>query len=162
MSATELGELIEEIARLPGEVRAIVHGMSDPMLEATYREDGWTARQVVHHLPDSHMNAYVRMKLAVTEEAPTIRTYDEVRWAELPDAKSGPVDVSIDLLDALHRRWVRFLRPLSADELRAPYVHPELGRVPLDEAVAMYAWHGRHHAAHIRIALENSSTTRKK
>jgi len=108
---------------------------------------------VIHHVPDSHVNAYVRMKLAVTEDSPSIRTYDEARWAELPEAKSAPVAMSLDLLAALHRRWVAFLRALPDHEFAKTFQHPEWGRVPLDEAIAMYAWHGRHHAAHVRQAL---------
>jgi hypothetical protein len=109
-------------------------------------------RQVVHHVPDSHMNAYIRFKLAVTEEGPAIRPYHEGRWAELPEARSAPIGVSLDLLDALHRRWTLFLRNLSDDEFGRFYVHPELGVVPLDVALALYAWHGKHHTAHVRNA----------
>jgi len=148
-----MSRLIDEIERLPADLGRDVAGLSDAALDTRYRDGGWTVRQVVHHVPDSHLNAYVRMKLAVTEDAPVIRVYDEARWAELPDARSAPIDVSLALLDALHRRWVRFLRSLSPDELRRPYVHPDWDRVPLDEAVALYAWHGRHHAAQVRSAL---------
>src|SRR5919204_2524476 len=98
------------IAELPSRIRSLVEGLTDAQLETPYRPGGWTIRQVVHHVPDSHMNAYIRMKLAATEDAPVIRTYDEARWAELPEAKSGPIDVSLMLLEALHRRWVAFLR----------------------------------------------------
>jgi hypothetical protein len=109
-------------------------------------------------VPDSHLNAYIRMKVAVTEEEPAIKTYNEARWAELPEARSGPVVMSIDLLDALHRRWVAFLRALDDREYRKTYLHPELGRVAIDEAIAMYAWHCRHHAAHIEQALSQVAT----
>jgi hypothetical protein len=99
------------------------------------------------------MNAYIRMKLAVTEDAPTIKPYEEARWAELPEARSGPIEVSLDLLDALHFRWTAFLRALSPADFRRTYLHPEMGVVPLDTAVALYAWHGKHHTAHVRNAL---------
>jgi DinB family protein len=146
-------EAIAAIERAPGEIRALVAPLTDAELEKTYREGGWTIRQVVHHVPDSHMNAYVRIKMALTESAPAIKAYDEARWAELADARSGPVGFSLDLLDSLHHRWVTLLRALSAEDFLRTYVHPELGPVHLDEALALYAWHGRHHTAHIRNAL---------
>ena len=148
--------LIDDLARLPGEVRALVQGLSERDLETPYRPGGWTIRQVVHHLPDSHINAYVRMKLALTEEAPVVRVYMEERWTELPEAKSGPIAMSLELLDALHRRWVALLRALPASEFARPYVHPELGPVPIDVGLGLYAWHGRHHSAHIRAALDRA------
>ena|SRR5688572_30067876 len=143
--------LIDTIARTPEQYRSLVAGLSDAQLDTPYRPGGWTIRQVVHHVPDSHMNAYIRMKLAVTEDTPTIRTYQEDRWAELPEAKSGPVELSLTLLAALHSRWVAFLRALPAPEFRKTYVHPELGNVTLDEAIGLYEWHCRHHAAHIEL-----------
>lgn len=149
-SRERLPELIEDIATLPARVRAAIAGWSAERLDTPYRDGGWTVRQVVHHLVDSHMNAYVRMRLALTEDTPTIRPYDEQRWAELPDAKSGPVEMSLALLEALHVRWVALLRACDAETLRTrAYLHPELGEVPLERAVAMYSWHGRHHLAHI-------------
>lgn len=141
------------IEQLPARLRALVGRLTDAQLGTPYRPGGWTIRQVVHHLPDSHMNAYVRMKLAVTEDAPAIRTYHEERWAELPEAKSAAVDMSLVLLDGLHRRWIAFLRALPESELQKPFIHPEWGRVPVDEAIAMYAWHCRHHTAHVELAL---------
>lgn len=141
---------IEEIASAPDRVRGAVAGLSPQQLDTPYREEGWTVRQVVHHLPDSHLNAYTRMKLALTEDEPTIRPYEEARWAELPDARSGPVEISLDLLESLHHRWVLLLRQLGPDDFGRRYRHPEMGRsVELDEALALYAWHGRHHVAHI-------------
>jgi len=137
----------------PARFRSLVGGLSDARLDTPYRPGGWTVRQVVHHVPDSHMNAYIRMKWAVTEDGPSIKVYDEAKWAELPEAKSGPVDMSVTLLDALHRRWVMFLRGLSDADFARAYVHPELGRVTLDEAVALYSWHCRHHAGHVRAGL---------
>jgi hypothetical protein len=145
---------IETLEQTPPRFRALVEGRSDRELDTPYRPDGWTVRQVVHHVPDSHMNAYIRMKFAVTEELPAIKAYEEARWAELPEAKTGPADMSVALLESLHRRWVAFLRALPAAEFSKAYVHPELGRVTLDEAIALYAWHCRHHLAHVRQGLE--------
>ena len=144
---------LETLEQAPARFRALVEGRSDRELDTPYRPDGWTVRQVVHHVPDSHMNAYIRMKFAVTEASPAIKAYNEAHWAELPEAKSGPVEMSVALLDALHRRWVAFLGGLAAADFAKAYVHPELGRVTLDEAIALYAWHCRHHAAHIRQGL---------
>jgi len=144
---------IETIARTPATFSSLVAGRSDAQLDTPYRPGGWTVRQVVHHVPDSHMNAYIRMKFAVTEDTPTIKPYEEAKWAELPEAKSGPAGMSIDLLDALHRRWVMFLSALTADDFGKAYMHPELGKVTLDEALALYSWHCRHHGEHIRQGL---------
>jgi hypothetical protein len=138
---------------LPSRFRSLVSGLSEAQLEMPYRPGGWTIRQVVHHVPDSHMNAYVRMKLAATEEAPTIRTYEEQLWAELPDGKSAPVEISLALLDAVHRRWLTFLRTYPETNLQRVFVHPAWGPVTIDEGIAMYAWHARHHTAHIEQAL---------
>jgi hypothetical protein len=143
----------DTIEQLPSTLRSLVGGRPDDQLDTPYRPGGWTVRQVVHHVPDSHMNAYIRMKFAVTEDAPAIKAYEESRWAELPEAKSGPVDMSVALLDGLHRRWLAFLRGLPSAEFGKVYVHPELGRVTLDEALGLYAWHSRHHTAHVRIGL---------
>ena len=144
-------EYIGIIEAMPGKVRALVGGLTDAQLDTPYRPGGWTVRQVVHHVPDSHMNAYVRMKLAVTEDKPGVKTYDEAQWAELPEAKSGPIAMSMDLLDALHRRWVAFLRALPESEWRKVFSHPEWGTVSVGESLSMYAWHCRHHTEHIRI-----------
>jgi DinB family protein len=144
---------IDTIEQAPARLRALVAGRSERELDTPYRPGGWTVRQVVHHVPDSHMNAYIRMKFAVTEEAPAIRAYNEADWAELPEAKSGPAEISLALLEALHRRWVAFLRALPPDRFARAYVHPELGRVTLDEAVALYAWHCQHHTAHVELGL---------
>jgi hypothetical protein len=141
------------IEQLPAKFRALVDGLSESQLETPYRPGGWTIRQVVHHVPESHMNAYVRIKLALTEEQPTIKTYEEQLWSELPDVKRCPVDVSLRLLDALHERWVILLRALSEPQFARTFTHPEWGQVTIDEAVAMYAWHCRHHTAHIEQAL---------
>ena len=141
------------IEQLPARFRELAGSLSESQLEVPYRPGGWTIRQVVHHVPESHMNAYVRIKLALTEDAPTIKTYEEQLWAELPDVKQCPVDVSLRLLEALHQRWVVLLRALSDSDFRKVFTHKEWGLVTVDEAVAMYAWHCRHHTAHIESAL---------
>ena len=144
---------LRTLEELPARFRVLAGGLGDAQLDTPYRPGGWTIRQVVHHVPDSHMNAYVRMKLAATEDAPTILTYEEQLWAELPDARSGPVAMSLDLLEALHRRWLAFLRAYPEPNLQRPFVHKEWGTVTIDEAIAMYAWHSRHHTAHVEQAL---------
>ena len=144
---------IATIDQAPSIFRGLVDGLADAQLDTPYRPGGWTIRQVVHHVPDSHLNAYIRMKFAVTEETPAIKAYDEAQWAELPEAKTGPVEMSLDLLDALHRRWVAFLRALPDAKFASAFLHPDLKRVTVDESVALYAWHCRHHAAHITHGL---------
>lgn len=141
---------ISEVAEAPGLLRAAVLGLSDVQFDTPYREGGWTVRQVVHHLPDSHLNAYVRFKLALTEENPTIRPYEEARWAELPDTAGTQIGVSLMLLEALHRRWVVLLRALTEPQWARTLFHPEHQKeFRLDGLLALYAWHGRHHVAHI-------------
>lgn len=140
---------VDDIAQTPANLRAAVKGLSDTQLETPYRPDGWTVRQVVHHVPDSHMNSYVRFKLALTEDDPTIKPYAEDRWAELADTKATPVEVSLVLLDSLHDRWVRLLRSLKPEEWQRTFRHPEVGPMTLEKALALYAWHGKHHVAHI-------------
>ena len=140
---------IDEIERFPAVLRSVVEPLTDAQLDTPYRPGGWTVRQVVHHLADSHINGYVRLKWALTENVPTIREYFEDRWAELPDAVNLPVSVSLDLLDALHARWAGLLRGLDRELLRRKYVHPQSGLVSLDVHLGLYAWHGRHHLAHI-------------
>ena len=147
--------LIDAIERAPAELAALVGGLSDAALDTPYRPGGWTIRQVVHHVPDSHANAYVRMKLGATEDAPAIRTYQEGAWAELPEARTAPVAISLDLLAALHRRWVAFLRALPAADFARTVVHPDWGLMTLDDLLAQYAWHGRHHTAHVRNGVGN-------
>lgn len=156
LDAAARARLIDTIEKTPATIRSLVERLDDRQLDSPYRDGGWTIRQVVHHVPDSHMNIYIRMKLTVTEETPTIKPYDEVRWADLPDGRSAPISMSLDLLDALHRRWVTFLRTLSEQQFQRTFVHPELGSVALFEALAMYAWHGRHHVAHIENAIKKS------
>jgi hypothetical protein len=142
-------QAIETIAEAPAKLRTSVKGLSPTQLDTPYREGGWTVRQVAHHVPDSHLNAYIRLRLALTEENPTIKPYDENLWAHLPDAKTAPVEISLALLDALHDRWVRLLRALTADQYGRVLIHPEHGPRTVDWLVFLYAWHGRHHVAHI-------------
>lgn len=141
---------IDEIEALPAQISAEVARLGGSSLDTPYRPGGWTPRQVVHHLPDSHLQAYSRFKLALTEDEPTIRPYDEARWADLADTALTPPEVSVQLLTALHRRWVVLLRAMGDADFQRGYHHPEQGRtVRLEEALAMYAWHGRHHLAHL-------------
>jgi uncharacterized damage-inducible protein DinB len=141
---------ITRIAAAPAKVRAAVTDLSGTQIDTPYRPGGWTVRQVVHHLPDSHLNAYTRFHLALTEKTPTIRPYEEALWAELSDGRSAPVEFSLDLLDALHARWVFLLRRLGTEDWSRAFIHPGHGReMTLDETLAMYAWHGEHHVAHI-------------
>jgi uncharacterized damage-inducible protein DinB len=130
-------------------LRAAVAGLSQEQLDTPYRPGGWTVRQVVHHVPDSHLNSYVRFKLALTEDAPTIKPYDEALWAQLPDAAATPIETSLALLEALHHRWVRMLESTSETDFLRAFRHPEIGMIRLDQNLAMYAWHGKHHVAHI-------------
>jgi DinB superfamily len=141
--------LIEEIASAPALYREAVRGLDDVQLDTPYRPDGWTVRQTVHHVADSHMNSFLRFRLALTEEAPIIKPYDQAAWGELSDSRTAPVGVSLQLIENLHTRWVLLLRTLNDADFARPFRHPELGLVRLDTNLALYAWHGRHHAAHI-------------
>jgi uncharacterized damage-inducible protein DinB len=142
-------KLLDDIEQTPANLRAAVKGLSDQQLDTPYRDGGWTVRQLVHHVPESHMNAYVRFKLALTEDNPTIKPYMEALWAELPDAKSAPIDVSLSLLDNLHSRWMLVLRNLKPEDWKRTFNHPEIGPMDLDKTLALYAWHGPHHVAHV-------------
>lgn len=138
-----------DIAQTPGKLREIISGLSDDQFNTPYRPGGWTVLQVVHHLPDSHMNAYMRFKLALTEEEPTIKPYEEDRWAELPDVFQTSWEVSATLLETLHYRWVKLLQAMSPSDFKRTFRHPQLGVVELNTSLGMYAWHSRHHLAHI-------------
>ncbi|MGC8548200.1 MAG: YfiT family bacillithiol transferase [Acidobacteriaceae bacterium] len=142
------------LAALPENLRSAVSGLDDSQLDTPYREGGWTVRQVVHHVADSHAQAYGRLRLALTEDWPTITPYNEKAWAELPDAKTGPVIDSLDLLQALHRRWVLLLESLAPEQWERGYVHPEGGRHTVKQMVAVYDWHSRHHLAQIEKLRE--------
>lgn len=143
-------QAIAEIARTPKRLRDAVSGLSKEQLDTPYRQDGWTVRQVVHHLPDSHINAYARCKLALTEDEPLIRTFDEAGWAELPDSQA-PVEMSLRMLDALHERWIYLYERIDSRGWSRCLRHPDMGLRRLDEWVVLYAWHGRHHVAQITM-----------
>lgn len=145
---------IDQIEHLPKDLRDVVAPLTPEQLGTPYRPGGWQVRQVVHHVADSHLNSYVRFKWALTEDRPTIKPYYEERWAELPDSAATPVTVSLSLLDALHARWVTLLRGLGEDDLRREFVHPASGPVTLSTNIGIYAWHGRHHLAHITRLIE--------
>ena len=151
LTASARAALIDDIERLPAEFRAAAAALPAGQLDTPYRPGGWTGRQVIHHVPESHMNAFVRFKLALTEDVPTIRPYDEGGWAAMTDSRTAPPELSLSLIDALHVRWVLVLRNMSdADFLRC-YNHPEMGPVSLDKAVALYSWHGKHHTGHLKL-----------
>ena len=149
LTPAERRTFIGQIAAAPARMREAVGGLNDEQLDTPYRPGGWTVRQLAHHVPDSHLNSYIRFRLALTEDEPTIKPYHEDRWAELPDARTAPIDSSLTLLDALHERWVMLLRSLTPDQFARTFRHPELGLMTLDKNLALYAWHGRHHVAHI-------------
>lgn len=140
---------IEVIAGAPARLRQAAAGLSEDQLDTPYREGGWAVREVVHHVPESHMNSYIRFKLALTEEEPTIKPYDEAAWAKLPDTSGTPIEISLALLENLHVRWVILLRGLSEADWKRTFRHPELGLVTLEKNLALYAWHSNHHIGHI-------------
>jgi hypothetical protein len=159
-TADDRANWIGALDALPGKLRRAVHGFTPERWDTPYRPEGWTVRQLVHHLADSHLNAYVRVKLALTEDHPTVKPYDEVAWANLEDTRSTPPEVSLALLDALHTRWCVLLRAMSETAFRRTYYHPENGRtVALDELLALYAWHSDHHLRHITALAERSGWT---
>jgi uncharacterized damage-inducible protein DinB len=153
-TAEERRQWIDDLAAAPAQMRAAVAGLSPEQLDTPYRPGGWTVRQVIHHVPDSHMNGFVRFKLALTEAVPTIKPYDEALWARLPDYSSTPVEVSLTLLDTLHDRWVRLLQSMSEADFARTFRHPEVGTLNLGQYLAGYAWHSRHHVAHITALRE--------
>jgi hypothetical protein len=147
---------IDDIAALPQRLFEAVAGLNDDQLDTPYRTGGWTVRQVVHHFADSHINAYVRFRLGLTEEQPTIKPYDEKRWAELADSRSAPTEISLSLLEGLHHRWVLLLSGMSDSDFARIIHHPESGILRLDTYLAAYGWHCRHHVAHITLLRERS------
>jgi hypothetical protein len=150
ISAEQRNAWIEELEALPRNLRQAVADLDDARLDTPYREGGWTVRQVVHHYPDSHLNSYTRFRLAMTEDSPTIKPYEEAQWAELYDARTAPVEPSLALLDGLHARWTILLRSLSDADYARTFKHPDVGEVRLDWTLGLYAWHSRHHVAHIQ------------
>ena len=142
---------IDAIRTTPAKLRAAASGLTDAQLATPYREGGWTLRQVIHHVPESHSNAFIRFKLALTEDSPTIMPYNEDAWAKLPDVARAPIESSLTLVDALHQRWVTLLDVMTDADFRRPLIHPERGRITLDTMLQIYAWHGPHHVAHIHL-----------
>jgi hypothetical protein len=142
-------QVIADIAAAPARFREAVRGLNDQQLDTPYRPDGWTVRQVVHHVADSHMNSFIRCRLALTENEPTIKPYEQQEWAKLSDSRTAPVEISLQLLDSLHSRWVTMLNSLADADFSRTFRHPEAGVLRLDTNLALYSWHGRHHAAHI-------------
>jgi hypothetical protein len=149
IAAEDREKSIAQIAAAPAEFRQAVHGLDDQQLDTPYREGGWTVRQVIHHVPDSHMNSYCRFKFALTENQPGIKGYAEDLWAELADGRTGPIDTSLVLLESLHRRWVILLKSMTDQDFARSFRHSELGLLRLDSTLALYDWHSRHHVAHI-------------
>jgi hypothetical protein len=143
-----ISHYVASLAALPENLRSAVYGLNDAQLETPYREGGWTVRVLVHHIADSHMNAYIRTRLALTEDWPVVKGYDENMWAKLADSKL-PVEVSLELLESLHRRWVAMFQSLTGADWERGYQHPENGRTTVLQALALYEWHSRHHVAHI-------------
>lgn len=154
LTSPERRAAIDAIAAAPAALRAAVKGLTDAQLDTPYRPEGWTVRQLVHHVADSHMNAYTRFRLALTEDNPTIKPYDEAAWAELSDARSLPIGVSLELLDRLHERLVHLLRATKDTDFQRTLHHPENGPMTMDSLLAVYAWHGRHHVAHVTALRE--------
>lgn len=149
-----LKKWLKSLEQFPGDLENLLAHISDDDLESQYRPGSWTVRQIVHHLADSHINAYIRVKLALTEDRPVIKTYREMAWSELPDVEFTDIQVSLGLLRAVHQRWVTLLRSLNTAELKRGYYHPENEmEVSVAESIGLYAWHGEHHLAHIREAL---------
>jgi hypothetical protein len=151
------GTWINDIDHLPANLRRAIAGLNGGQLATPYRPDGWTVRQVIHHLADSHMNAYVRFRLALTESAPTIKPYDEAAWARLPDAKGAPIEPSLKLLESLHERLTILLRSMEDADFQRSFRHPERGEMRLDTNLGLYSWHGRHHVAHIQQLREREN-----
>ena len=149
VSAEERARNIATLWTQPQRLRDAIQGLSEAQIQTPYREGGWTVRQVVHHVPESHMNSYIRFKLALTESNPTVKPYDEAAWARLSDVDSTPVETSLCLLENLHGRWDKLLRSLSEADWKREFVHPQMGPVSLEKNLALYAWHGDHHIAHI-------------
>ena len=157
ISPGQYPELIQQIAAAPALYRDAVRGLDDSQLDTPYRPGGWTVRQTVHHVADSHMNSFIRLRLALTEPEPTICAYDEKAWGELYDSRTSPVELSLQLIENLHARWVVLLETMSPDDFSRSFRHPERGLVRLDTNLALYAWHGRHHAAHITALRQRNA-----
>jgi uncharacterized damage-inducible protein DinB len=153
LDAAERAAAVAHIRETPARLRQALDGLDERQLETPYRPGGWTVRQVAHHVPDSHLNAYIRCKLALTEDVPTVKPYDEAAWARLPDSRL-PVEVSLRMLDAVHDRWLVVLDSLTGSDWNRTFLHPEAGLTRLDQLAALYAWHGRHHVAQVTSLRE--------
>jgi uncharacterized damage-inducible protein DinB len=154
MTPEERAPLLQQIEDAPANLRSAVADLDDAQLDTPYRDGGWTVRQLVHHVADSHMNAYLRLRWALTEDGPTVKGYEEKDWANLPDASTAPIEMSLNLLDALHVRWMALWRALTEEQFAREWKGPDFGFVPVDDLVRLYAWHGRHHAAHVTALRE--------
>lgn len=155
-NAAKRAEWIANYELMPAQLRAAVAGLTEAQLDTPYRPEGWTVRQVVHHLADSNMNSYIRIRLGLTEETPTVKPYDENGWSALVDSRTAPIELSFQILDGLHARWIMFLRAMSDADFARVIVHPEAGRLTLDDMLQMYDWHSRHHIAHITRLRERN------
>ena len=152
ISTQQIIDWINEIENFPLDFRQTTLSLSDEQLDSPYRPEGWTRRQVIHHVADSHLNSYIRFRWALTEDTPTIKAYDEALWAKLPDAQSAPVELSLNLIEGLHKRWVILLRSMLDQDFKKGFVHPETGKhISLEKNLALYAWHGRHHLGHLLL-----------
>ncbi len=154
LTPEERATLLQQIEEAPARLHEAVAGLDDAQLDTPYREGGWTVRQVAHHVVDSHINAYMRLRWALTEDAPTVKAYEEKDWAQLPDASSAPITMSLNLLDALHVRWLTLWRLMKEEDFARTWKGPDFDHLPLDDLVRLYAWHGRHHTAHITSLRE--------
>lgn len=161
VSESDRKKWISDLEELPNKLRNEINYFTEEMLGSSYKPGGWSARQVIHHVADSHMNAYIRFKLALTEDVPVIKPYIESLWAELPEAKSSPCEISLDLLDALHRRFVIMLRKMKPEDFERKFYHPENKKeMILKNVLALYSWHGNHHLGHIQIVKRNFATVK--
>lgn len=151
--SSPIPDAIATIAALPAQLKDAIRRLGDARMETRYREGGWTARQVIHHLADSHLNSFVRFRVALTEDCPEIKTYNEKSWAELSDARGGPVEDSVLLIEGLHNRWVRLLESMTPADFERNVRHPERGLMSLAQLTRLYAWHCRHHLAHLEIVI---------
>lgn len=152
LTAEERADFVARIAGLPAELRKAVAGLTDGQLDTPYRDGGWSSRQIAHHIADSHLNAFVRFKLALTEDVPTIKPYGQEAWAALADVGTVPVEASVKIVEGLHERWIALLGALTPEEFARRLAHPEIGEIDLDFLLSLYAWHGRHHVTQI-VAL---------